>query len=112
MSTFVSLLQGECNRCGLCCAGTWNGRPWRCANLKMVGPMGEPYATMCEVYTERYDAMPITGVDMETGAVIGWGHCYLNSRTEDLAIIQKGVGKGCSLTLKRAIRPLGETQDY
>ena len=67
-----------------------------------MGPLGTPYATRCKVYTERYDEMPIVGVDPVTGAIVGTGFCYLNSELEDFAIISKGIGRGCSLILKEA----------
>ena len=103
MNEFVSLLQGECNRCGLCCSGTVpDGRSYVCANLEVVGPLGTPFATRCKVYAERVDGMLIVGVEPVTGAIVGTGFCYLNSRQEDLAIINKGIGRGCSLTLKEA----------
>ena len=98
---FESLLEGTCNRCGLCCVGVApDGRPWHCGNLIRLGPISHPFATLCAVYDQRVDAMPIEPLDDETGRVIGTALCFLNSRTEDLAIIEKGVGRGCSLTIK------------
>jgi len=91
----ASLLAGACNRCGVCCL---NG-DLRCHNLVVHHPLGTPGATSCRAYGERYNGMPIMLVNGD-GIVTSLGACGLNSIQEDLAIIKKGIGKGCSLSLR------------
>ncbi len=97
---FIDLV-GECNRCGLCCAPEKNGVRWRCANL--IGEdIGQPMATSCSKYSERFDGMPIDLEDPNGNRIKGI--CRKDSMAETVAIIENGVGKGCSLTPTVQIR--------
>lgn len=94
----MSVLTGACNRCGRCCEATGNdGRPLRCAHLSGTRTIGQPWATFCSAYSARYDGMPIDLVDPATGAVVRQGRCWKDSAMEEIAILLKGVGRGCSL---------------
>jgi len=86
-------LVGECNRCGLCC---YDAAGAKCLNLEVISTPGQPNATRCRVYNKRYDGMPIVLQHQESGELIG-GVCRLDSIDETLAIINSGIGKGCSL---------------
>lgn len=91
-----SLLTGTCSRCGLCCE--IDG--FRCLNL-INAPPGPivpailPGPTTCAVYDRRYDGMPIVLMD-DKGHAIG-ATCGKGSLEEDMAIVERGVGKGCSM---------------
>jgi len=90
-------LVGECNRCGLCC----QTQGFRCLNLVgpyPLSPTTQSGPTTCAVYDTRYDGMPIVKMN-EEGLIIG-GTCGKNSTAEKLAIIEKGIGRGCSLKLE------------
>lgn len=87
-------LEGECNRCGLCCIQ--NGL--RCIHLAVDSTPGTASATRCTAYARRYDGMPIAGVDKD-GHVRTIGICRKNS-VEETQIIAQFIGKGCSLTRK------------
>jgi len=87
-------LVGTCNQCGLCCAPERNGEKWRCGYL-MGKDIGQPNATSCSRYTERYDGMPIELLG-PNGKVMA-GTCRKDSVSETVAIVENGVGKGCSL---------------
>ncbi len=82
------MLVGICNQCGLCCM---DGRD-RCINLEIMA-IG---TTRCRLYQERYNGMPIVLVSPDN-IVTHVGICGKDSIYEDRAIIQKGIGKGCSL---------------
>ena len=85
-------LVGECNRCGLCCfAGEF-----RCQNLIVTGKPGEPMATACAVHRSRTPGMFILFFDSQ-GRVAADGVCGHNTPAEPLVIIERGIGKGCSL---------------
>ena len=90
----ASKLIGNCNRCGLCC---YVG-PYRCINLIVMGKPGDPEATKCAVHGVRYDRMPILLLDTD-GRIAGESVCGLDSEEETESIIEKGIGKGCSLEL-------------
>ena len=85
-------LTGDCNRCGLCCT-VGNGQ---CVHLEVTGKLGEPGATRCLAYANRYDGMPIFG-RTPNGLVRGW--CRKDSPAETAVIVQ-WIGKGCSLKRK------------
>lgn len=94
-------LVGVCNRCGLCCAPEQKGVRWRCTNL--VGEdLGQPMATSCSKYSDRYDGMPIELEDPNGHRIKGT--CRKNSPAETVAIMENGVGKGCSLTPTARVR--------
>lgn len=84
-------LEGECNLCGSCCV---NG-DWRCLNLKVRGRIGEPFATVCSKYNQRYDGMPIVMMNSKGKTVEGI--CHKDSKAETRLIVRFGFGRGCSL---------------
>lgn len=88
-------LSGLCNRCGLCC---FDGE-LRCQNLIVIGKPGEPLATACSRHGSRYNGMPITMFDPEGRSYDGY-FCH-NDDLETAVIIERGIGKGCSLEVVR-----------
>lgn len=84
-------LKGTCNRCGLCC----HVFGFRCINLIVRNTPGEPEATRCAVYADRYENMPILLLD-EQGRIRGKSFCHVGE-TEIEGILEKGIGHGCSL---------------
>jgi len=93
----VIKLTGTCNKCGLCC---YDDVGAKCLNLEVVKAPGRPDATHCRVYDKRYNGMPIVLQHAASGSIRG-GVCSLNSSAETLAIIETGLGKGCSLEIER-----------
>lgn len=93
-------LIGECNQCGLCCETVIAGVPVRCENLVLnrdVNGINPP--TYCKVYKDRYNRMPINMVSLDGKVVIpAW--CAKDDPEETWAIVERGMGKGCSLKLK------------
>lgn len=89
----VPVLEGTCNQCGLCCTSL-DG--FRCEHLELVGNLGQPEATRCRVYGERVDGMAIRMVRRKTGEERA-SRCWQGSPGETLAIVLRGLGKGCSL---------------
>jgi hypothetical protein len=92
-------LVGECNRCGLCCTVSWNGRTLKCHNLDVRGPigLGAPDGAFCRAYRQRYPGMPIMLYD-DNGSIQALGACAHNSEIEP-EVIGPWIGKGCSLRL-------------
>ncbi len=88
-------LAGTCNRCGQCCMV--NGL--RCQNLIITGRLGEPMATACAIHASRWNGMPITMFDAEGRAVLV-ASCHQNDDKEVTAIVDRGIGHGCSLILE------------
>lgn len=86
-------LKGLCNRCGLCC---YTG-PFRCVNLIVTGTPGQPEATKCGRYNDRYAGLPIIMVDREGKILEGDHVCCHGREDESIIIALKGIGKGCSL---------------
>ena len=87
-------LTGKCNCCGLCCVSLLGNK---CENLRVTLFLGVPNGTYCAKYDVRYNGMPINMVD-STGAVVEVDHvCAKDSMLETLSILQRGIGKGCSL---------------
>ena len=80
-------LVGTCNQCGLCCMEGDS----KCYHLE-VSPLG---GTRCLVYNMRYNGMPI--ILHKGNVVTGIAACAKDSEAEDMEIIKKGIGKGCSL---------------
>src|SRR3990167_5311528 len=93
-------LTGDCNRCGRCCSGRWGGRALVCEHLIITKPLGEPEATSCAVYGQRFDRMPIRWVDPLSRVPIALATCWKDSPDETAAIIASGLGHGCSLGLE------------
>jgi hypothetical protein len=96
----IPVLVGTCNRCGLCC---FVG-PYRCSHLILAGPPGSPEASACGVYLVRRDRMPIELIN-DAGDVVGTATCAKNSPEDVLNILEKGIGKGCSLTVAEGGSP-------
>lgn len=100
----MTVLTGTCNRCGLCCVI----EGFRCLNLvgpKPLNPVLQGGPTTCAVYDKRYDKMPIILVNDE-GLMVR-GTCGKDSPAETRAIIERGIGQGCSLELIKE----GESED-
>jgi hypothetical protein len=91
----MSELVGTCNRCGLCCMMG----EFRCINLMIEGKPGEPRASRCGRYLDRYDGLPILMVNSEGEILPGIHVCSYGSEDETLGIIERGLGKGCSLEI-------------
>lgn len=88
------MLQGQCNRCGLCCLAEDGSR---CQFLIVSAAPGEPEATRCKVYRIRYDGMAIKMVRSDGTMSPAAFHCAKDSAEEETIIIRKGIGRGCSL---------------
>lgn len=93
------MLSGACNRCGLCCTAESEGRLLVCEFLSWPGTIGQSWATRCRVYEARVDGLPIRMLDATTGAFVVDATCAKDSAVEELVIIQRGIGRGCSLTV-------------
>lgn len=90
------LLRGECSKCGLCCTLQQDGTTFVCDYLVRIKKLGESEATLCLMYHSRSHRMPITMTNAQ-GDSIRW-HCAANGTNEETrAIIQRGIGQGCSL---------------
>lgn len=98
LPVFVTL-EGECNKCGLCCAAKKDGQWLFCSNL-LVSSIGMEGGTRCLVYEKRYDGMPITMTNVD-GNIRVFAQCHKDSPEETAKIVQEGIGKGCSLRIKR-----------
>ena len=96
------VLKGVCNGCGLCCTSREDGRLLRCEHLMQDKAFGTPEATWCRTYRTRVDGMPIRMLDWATGAEIRMATCAKDSDPETFTIIERGLGKGCSLTAQEA----------
>lgn len=94
-------LVGDCNRCGVCCEVESFGMTLRCERLEVLGPIGQPGATRCRAYQTRYDGMPIQLYDIRTGRRVMDSLCAKNSQGETDAILSRGIGRGCSLSVAR-----------
>jgi hypothetical protein len=93
------VLAGACNRCGLCCTATRDGKEYACTNLRKFtwSPLGRPEAAFCAVYERRVDGMPIT-LRHAPGDEFA-ARCAKDSVEETAVIIARGIGRGCSLTV-------------
>ena len=80
-----------------CCRMVDAGKLYTCENLVIVSRVGEPQATYCRVYADRVADMPITMYSPD-GAQIE-RVCALGSQEESLAILDRGIGAGCSMTV-------------
>ena len=87
------VLVGECNRCGRCCEDKDRNR---CEHLIVGKRIGEPEATRCGKYKERYDRMPIRVLDHK-GRMVYDSVCFTGSYEETVEICKRGIGRGCSL---------------
>jgi hypothetical protein len=105
---YQSRLTGPCNRCGLCCqfeAADGSGLV-RCGYLRVeslvgLSIVGVPGATTCAMYDARTDGMPIPMHYARDGSWYGWRSCAKDSPREDAAILLRGIGRGCSLEVRR-----------
>lgn len=91
-------LIGECNRCGLCCV---TAQGYRCQHLLTMGEMGTAGATACSVFHERVQGMPIV-LWSPDGQTYQLGSCEKESEAGNRNILARGIGRGCSLTIKEA----------
>lgn len=72
---------------------------YRCINLILEGKPGEPGASRCGRYLNRYDGLPIVMVNSEGGILEGSHVCCHGAPEEDQIIIERGFGRGCSLEI-------------
>lgn len=97
-------LEGTCNQCGLCCVLDEGGQRLVCEHLDAVVagghvlPLGTPMASRCHVYAQRRNGMQIAMRDA-SGTVRTISRCFHNTWQEDHAIAERGLGRGCSLTM-------------
>ena len=91
----VMKLEGLCNCCGLCCVRD----ELRCEYLEVIGEIGQPEATRCRVWPVKYNRMPIRMLNKD-GQAVEESVCYVESLDEKMAILERGIGKGCSLQVK------------
>lgn len=103
-------LQGECNRCGLCCVRDHQGRRVVCEHLRAelpVRPLGHPASSRCAAYEHRRPGAPLP-IRLRDGEGVtrltGW--CHKDAWQEDHTIAELGIGRGCSLTLPVAVGQL------
>jgi hypothetical protein len=106
----MSILSGDCNRCGLCCTTEVNGHVFVCQYLRAeidaaykTKPLGTPGASRCGAYENRRDGMPITLRNFAGDTI--HAQCGKNSWAETKTILERGIGRGCSMTVNRAEVP-------
>jgi hypothetical protein len=98
-------LQGECNRCGQCCTSDHGGQRLVCEHLRAeieggrVKPLGTPMASRCRIYAMRWSGMSIRMKDQH-GEVRQLAQCFKDTWQEDYVIADRGIGKGCSLSMR------------
>lgn len=90
------MLIGHCNQCGLCCMDLENRL--KCVHLVIKTTLGLPDATYCDKYASRYDNMPII-LENKKGEMVRAAHCAMGGPIEEMEIVSKGIGRGCSLKL-------------
>lgn len=76
----------------------------RCAFLATVNgaPLGRPGATFCTMRRARIHYMPVPLITRQ-GELVAWSHCAAHGTKEETdTIIERGLGRGCSLTLAPA----------
>ena len=89
-------LVGLCNQCGLCCIDG----DLSCIHLEVIDEIGKPKATYCKIYNKRTPQMIIFLVNKQ-GVIESIGNCtFANPEVEMKEIMEKGIGKGCSLTVE------------
>lgn len=88
------MLTGLCNQCGLCC----QIGEYQCMYLVVADGLkiGDPAATFCAAYARRYDRMPIVMFNGD-GTKFFPTVCATGSQAEEDGIVERGIGKGCSL---------------
>ena len=97
--------EGTCNRCGLCCTTERDGQRLVCEYLRAevpILPLGHPQASRCAIYDRRLPdshAIPVRMLD-QTGQARTVALCFKDTWQEDHTIAERGLGRGCSLTLK------------
>lgn len=103
--TFVAVLEGECNCCGMCCTFLSGGRRLFCQYLD-VRDLAKSGGTSCRVYVYRKSGMPIQMVDEDGNVILDYKEglkCNLGNVKETVAIVSEGIGKGCSLMLRLSL---------
>jgi hypothetical protein len=86
------VLKGKCNQCGNCCTIG----PFKCENLVVVGEPGQPLATWCAVYDQRYPDMPIK---LRDGCGEIQGFCMHDTLAEEYELTRLIIDKKCSLEI-------------
>jgi len=74
--------------------------------LIVSGEPGQPFATACAVHPSRLPGMTIRMVDRITGEPLALGLCQHTTPDEVTLIRERGIGKGCSLTVIEQYTPL------
>lgn len=114
--TAIISLEGECSCCGRCCSDVdSSGQSIFCENLAYESPesviSGTPESTICRKYEERYNRMPIKMLYPDgTEAEVEQHYCWVGSKNELKAIMDRGIGFGCSLNLRISELPLHNTE--
>jgi len=91
-------LEGQCNRCGLCCTvEVGGGKTLYCHNLQKNTYIGLPGASTCRMYGQRYPGMPIMLNDKDDN-FYAMGACMHGTSIEP-EIIAPWIGRGCSLRI-------------
>ena len=101
-------LEGECSRCGLCCSFTQDGQRLFCEYLDINDDLGQPMATSCRIWSDRTVNMPIRMIN-EHGDIIrdidAGTTCCSGTPNETRIILDRGIGRGCSLTVRLTESP-------
>lgn len=96
-------LEGTCNRCGLCCTAEHKGQRLVCEYLLAEmppQPLGSPMASKCRVYESRDTRFPLRIMLLDAhGEPQLKAQCFKDAWQEDHVIADRGLGKGCSLTI-------------
>lgn len=75
----------------------------RCFYLEITNTPGTPLATRCTIYDKRIPDMPIPMIDY-FGNTVKIGNCAFSKFNmhpdEKQAILERGIGKGCSLRVE------------
>lgn len=95
-------LEGECNKCGQCCSFIANGERVYCEHLARYDELGKENATACKVWHSKWNDMPIRIINAK-GEHVSNAKCQVGSEHETRIIFARGIGKGCSLTVRFAI---------
>lgn len=93
------VLEGICNKCGVCCVGIHEGEQVFCENLEILGELGSPDATMCRIHASRVLNTPIWMLN-SVGERVFETICAKDNELETRTILEKGIGRGCSLGVR------------
>src|SRR3990167_380910 len=92
-------LTGTCSCCGLCCQVKYQGELLSCENLvETADGIGNPEGSYCAVWHSRTPDMPIRMLDSQGSPKLKT-ICCKDSEQETQTILEKGIGRGCSLEI-------------